>query len=328
MSALAIELGGLRKSYGQHVALDDLDLSVAQGEIFGLLGANGAGKSTTIRIVCGLLKADSGKGSVLGIHMGKPNRRIGYMPQRGNLYDDLTVLENLCFFAGAHGLADNTALVAQCLDEHGLAARAGQKVGQLSGGWRQQVAFACAVMHLPHLLLLDEPTAGLDPQARARLWQAIRQRTQRNGVSVLVTTHHIEEASRCDRIGYLRGGKLVAQDQPHLLASKLGLAAWQIDLPRSAHSPSQVPLSAHDAPDGHEPTAALVQHLRRDNFSLSRASSGWRLVGGADKDIAHDVRMWCLDQHLNMQKGPATLSDAMEWLARAPAHGEQSGLDS
>ena len=226
----AIETKGLRKSFGPLVAVDNLDLTVQRGEVFGLLGPNGSGKTTTIRILTGLLAPSGGTAMVAGIDVVRTpelvRRRIGYMSQRFGLYDDLTVRENLTFYAGLYGLAGqrrNERIAAQ-LAEYKLDSRARQLAGTLSGGWKQRLALACATTHEPDLVFLDEPTAGVDPLSRRRFWELIGQRAAQ-GITVLVTTHYMDEAELCHRLAFLSRGRLIGIGTPQEITARFGLAS-------------------------------------------------------------------------------------------------------
>lgn len=301
MKPYAIEVRGLKKTFGQLPVLDQLDLLVNHGEVYGLLGANGAGKSTAMRLVCGLLRADAGTGYCLDYPLGNPIPELGYMPQRGNLYDDLTIVENLRFFASAHALDFANDRVDELLMIHELTGRAHQRVSNLSGGWRQRVAFAAALLHSPRLLLLDEPSAGLDPQAREHLWQAIRQLSDHDKVTVLVTTHYTEEASRCDRIGYLSDGHLAAEGAAHQLANDIGLTTWHIALPH--------PSSLISQPE------AIQDDLASAKMSMIRTSDGWRITGRMGMLLPAALTHWCEHSHVQILPVTATLADALAWLA-------------
>ena len=211
----AVEAAGLRKVFGRLVAVDSLDLTIERGTVFGLLGSNGCGKTTTIRMLCGLLLPSAGRARVIGLEVGtegeRIRRRIGYMCQKFGLYDDLTVRENLEFYAAIYGLrgADLRARVEDQLRELRLTQRVGQLVGTLSGGWKQRVALACATSHRPELVFLDEPTAGVDPAARRLFWELIYQFASA-GTTILVTTHYMDEAARCRRLGFMSKGRLIA----------------------------------------------------------------------------------------------------------------------
>ena len=205
----------LRKTFGTFVAVEGLDLTIHRGEVFGLLGPNGSGKTTTIRMLCGLMVPSGGSATVVGFDVVREAEqirwRIGYMSQRFGLYDDLTVTENLTFYASIYGLhgAERRARVAELLDELGLRERTAQLAGTLSGGWKQRLALACATAHRPAMLFLDEPTAGVDPASRRLFWQRIYTLAEQ-GTTILVTTHYMDEAERCQRLAFLSRGKLIA----------------------------------------------------------------------------------------------------------------------
>ncbi len=224
----AIVTHGLRKTFGHLVAVDHLDLTVARGEIFGLLGPNGSGKTTTIRMLTGLMEPTAGSALVVGIDIVRTpelvRRRIGYMSQRFGLYDDLTALENLEFYAGVYGLvgAERRSRVAAQLEEYRLGPQARQLAGTLSGGWKHRLALACATTHQPDLVFLDEPTAGVDPLSRRRFWELIGQRAA-SGMTVLVTTHYMDEAELCHRLAFLSRGQLIAIGTPKEITQRFGL---------------------------------------------------------------------------------------------------------
>lgn len=211
--APAISVRGLTKRYGDKTVVDDVSLTVEKGEIAGFLGPNGSGKTTTIRLMCGLLTPDAGEGQVLGYDIRRDGaaikREVGYMTQRFSFYEDLTIEENLNFVAGLYGLRPKGKAVAETLADLGLTSRKGQLAGSLSGGWKQRLALAACIMHRPKLLMLDEPTAGVDPKARREFWDEIH-RLAADGLTVLVSTHYMDEAERCHRINYIAYGKLVA----------------------------------------------------------------------------------------------------------------------
>ncbi len=211
----AVRAEALRKTFGAYAAVDGLDLTIARGEVFGLLGPNGSGKTTTIRMLCGLMAPTSGTATVVGFDVAREpeqvRRNIGYMSQKFGLYDDLSVYENIRFYASVYGLVgkERDRRVEELLDELELQPRRKQLTGTLSGGWKQRVALACATAHHPRMLVLDEPTAGVDPAARRRFWQIIHQMAQ-GGTTILVTTHYMDEAERCQRIAFLSRGHLIA----------------------------------------------------------------------------------------------------------------------
>lgn len=211
----AIEVRRLTRRFGDFVAVDDLTFEVRQGEIFGFLGSNGAGKSTTIRMLCGLLRPTSGTAIVGGVDVSHDpegvKRRIGYMSQRFSLYEKLTVDQNITFFAGIYGITGGrlAARRAFVLDMAGLRGRESTLTGALSGGWRQRLALGCAILHEPPIVFLDEPTGGVDPLSRRQFWRLIAE-LARSGVTVLVTTHYLDEAEHCHRIAIIQAGRLAA----------------------------------------------------------------------------------------------------------------------
>jgi ABC-2 type transport system ATP-binding protein len=211
----AVVIHGLRKVFGSRVAVEGLELSIRRGEVFGLLGPNGSGKTTTIRMLCGLMAPTSGTATVVGHDVTREpeqvRRKIGYMSQRFGLYDDLTVAENIRFYASIYGLRGpaRRERTAELLADLGLAPRADQLAGELSGGWKQRLALACATAHRPAMLFLDEPTAGVDPASRRLFWQWIYTLAGQ-GTTILVTTHYMDEAERCQRLAFLSRGHLIA----------------------------------------------------------------------------------------------------------------------
>jgi ABC-2 type transport system ATP-binding protein len=223
----AIRAERLRKVFGRLVAVEGLDLEISRGEVFGLLGPNGSGKTTTIRMLCGLLEPTSGTASVAGFDVTRlpeeVKQHIGYMSQRYGLYDDLTVLENLRFYASVYGLRGKarTRRIEEMLDDLRLAPRADQRAGTLSGGWKQRLALACATAHEPPVLFLDEPTAGVDPASRREFWARIHALTER-AITILVTTHYMDEASQCGRLGFLSRGHLIALGTPSEVVAQFG----------------------------------------------------------------------------------------------------------
>ena len=216
-SDVVIDVRGLNKHFGANHAVKDLTLTVRRGEIFGFLGPNGSGKTTSIRMLCGLLTPDSGEGTCLGYDIRQQTREIkrhvGYMTQRFSFWEDLTIRENLRFIARMYGMPDGAARVDQALEHLGLASRAKQLAGSLSGGWKQRLALACATAHEPPVLFLDEPTAGVDPASRREFWNRIHSLAER-GTTILVTTHYMDEAAQCGRLAFLSRGHLIAVGTP------------------------------------------------------------------------------------------------------------------
>jgi ABC-2 type transport system ATP-binding protein len=227
---LAIDVHDLHKNYGARKVVDGLTLAVNAGEVCGFLGANGSGKTTTIRMLCGLVKPDGGGGTCLGLDIIRDAPRIrlqvGYMTQRFSFYEDLTVAENLDFVAAVYDIADRRAAVTAIVDRMGLGDRRDQLAGQLSGGWKQRLALAACILHKPRLLLLDEPTAGVDAKARREFWDLIHDMAA-DGLTVLVSTHYMDEAERCARIVYLSDGKIVVQGAPDEVARGSGLVTYE-----------------------------------------------------------------------------------------------------
>ena len=229
--ALTIDVRGLTKTFGARKVVDDLSIQVKRGEICGFLGPNGSGKTTTIRMLCGLLEPDAGEGTCLGLDIRREARRIklrvGYMTQRFGLYEDLSIEENLDFVARAYGMSGRREAVRQALERLGLEARRAQLAGTLSGGWKQRLALAACMLHEPDLLLLDEPTAGVDPKARRDFWQQIHALAA-EGLTVLVSTHYMDEAERCHRLAYISYGKLLAAGTASEVVAQAGLSTWEL----------------------------------------------------------------------------------------------------
>jgi ABC-2 type transport system ATP-binding protein len=234
VSELVIEVDGLSKSFGERQVVREFSLKVRRGEIYGFLGPNGSGKTTTIRMLCGLLKPDAGRGIVLGhdVVQETPSikRQVGYMTQRFSLWEDLTIRENLEFVARMYGMRNRAEAVSRTLDSLGLKRRQNQLAGTLSGGWKQRLALAACMLHDPKLLLLDEPTAGVDPQARRDFWEEIHGLAAQ-GISVLVSTHYMDEAERCHRLAYIAYGKLLANGTPEEILHLFPLSTWEVGGP-------------------------------------------------------------------------------------------------
>jgi len=225
---VAVETRHLTRRFGPVVAVRDLNLSIAKGEVFGLLSPNGSGKTTTIRMLCGLIAPTEGTAIVAGVDVREAPDRIkeliGYMSQRFGLYEDLTVAENLDFYGGIYGLEgpSRRGRIAEVVAFLGLDRRLDQLGGTLSGGWKQRLGLACALMHQPSVLFLDEPTAGVDPAARRGFWQTIHRLATEQGTTVIVTTHYMDEAGRCGRVALLSQGHLIALGTPEEVAKQVG----------------------------------------------------------------------------------------------------------
>lgn len=233
-SELAISVKGLTKVFGDRTVVDHFDMEVPKGAIYGFLGPNGSGKTTTIRMMCGLLTPDGGTGQCLGLDILSQQEAIkenvGYMTQKFSLYEDLTIRENLDFIARMYRVPSRREKVKQALIDLGLADRANQLAGTLSGGWKQRLALAACMIHDPALLLLDEPTAGVDPKARRDFWDEIR-RLSAKGVTVLVSTHYMDEAVQCDFIAYIAYGKKLIAGPARDIPKMIGLHTWQVTGP-------------------------------------------------------------------------------------------------
>ena len=265
---LAIDVRGLTKRYGGRAVVDDLSLQVRTGRICGFLGPNGSGKTTTIRMLCGLLTPDAGAGRCLGLelitHAAEIRRQVGYMTQKFGLYDDLTLRENLDFIGRLYQLPNRRTAVDRTLAQLGLVERQKQLAGSLSGGWKQRLALAACLMHEPRLLLLDEPTAGVDPKARRDFWDQIHTLAA-HGITVLVSTHYMDEAERCHELVYIAYGKLLARGTAHEIIDGAHLTVWAVQ-----------------GPD----VATLVEPLKAAEGVLSVAAFGNALhVAGKDETL-------------------------------------------
>ncbi len=229
-----IDVTGVTKRFGARTVVDQVDLQVRRGEIYGFLGPNGSGKTTFIRMLCGLLTPDSGAGTCLGYDLLREQaaikRHVGYMTQRFSYYEDLTIRENLDFVARVYAVPHRRAAVDQSLERLGLKDRSRQLAGELSGGWKQRLALAACLIHSPQLLLLDEPTAGVDPKARRDFWDEIHTLAGQ-GLTVLITTHYMDEAERCHQLAYLAYGKLLARGTVPQVVSAARLTTWCVSGP-------------------------------------------------------------------------------------------------
>src|SRR6516165_1693213 len=293
MTDFVIDVHGLRKSFGTLRVVDGLSLQVAKGEICGFLGANGSGKTTTIRMLCGLLSADSGYGTCLGLDIVRQapliRRQVGYMTQKFSFYEDLTVFENLDLVATLYEMPNPREVVREIMDHMALADRRDQLAGQLSGGWKQRLALAACVLHEPQLLLLDEPTAGVDAKARREFWDLIHDMAG-EGLTVLVSTHYMDEAERCNRIVYLAQGRIVVQGGADEVSRQSGLITYEAtgaDVDDAARSLRRMPGVEAAAVFGRAlhvagtDRAALENTIRRADY----ASLSWREVEPRLEDV-------------------------------------------
>ena len=284
---------GLTKKFGTFVAVDNVSFSVSPGEVFGFLGPNGAGKTTTIRMLCGILPPTAGRALVGGVDvMKEPHKirgNIGYMSQRFSLYTDLTVTENLNLYAGIYGIPEN-ALKRRLKEVMELTALTGKEdapVIDLPTGWRQRLALSCAILHEPEVIFLDEPTSGVDPSARQAFWELIYQLSSR-GTAVLVTTHYMEEAEQCNRIGMIFGGRLVAMDTPTLLKEKIPGKVYEVeagDAIRASEVMRQLPDIAEVSPFGRR-LHVLTKTGKTSRTRLRQALAKARITVSSLEEVA------------------------------------------
>jgi len=306
MTDAIIRAEHLSRRFGDLVAVRDVSFEVRRGEIFGVLGPNGAGKSTTIRMLCGILDPSGGNGTVVGFDLRREaesiKRNIGYMTQRFSLYEDLTVGENLRFYAGIYGVPRKTrrARVDEMLDRSGLRGRRDQLAGTLSGGWKQRVALACATVHDPPLLFLDEPTAGVDPVSRREFWEQIHAIAAR-GTTAVMTTHYMDEAERCHRLAFIFRGALLDIGTPAEIVSRRQLGVVELEV---------------------DDASAASEWLRRSDKVEEVAHYGHTLrVATRGGDDARAVVRELLAQHdqpiENARLGRPTVEDAFVAMVRA-----------
>jgi len=279
---LAIDVRGLSKSFDGRFVVHDLTLQVARGQIYGFLGPNGSGKTTSIRMLCGLLKPDSGSGTCLGydvIHAtDEIKKHVGYMTQKFGLYEDLTIQENLQFVARVFGLDRRRQRVEDAIERLGLGKRRNQLAGALSGGWKQRMALAACMLHEPRLLLLDEPTAGVDPKARRDFWDQIHAMAAQ-GITILVSTHYMDEAERCHEIVYIAYGRLLTSGPIGRVIAEAGLTTWAVSA-RNGDGATIAALSRElSGKPGIDAVAAFGAGLHvggRDAAALERAIAPYR----------------------------------------------------
>ncbi len=303
---LAIDVEGLNKHFGDKHVVVDLSLQVREGEIFGFLGPNGSGKTTSIRMMCGLLRPDSGRGTCLGYDVIRQTaaikRRVGYMTQRFSLWEDLTIAENLDFVARMYEVPRRQDAVARALDSLGLADRRHQLAGALSGGWKQRLSLAACLLHDPRLLLLDEPTAGVDPKARREFWDEIH-RLAAGGISVLVSTHYMDEAERCHRLAYIAAGRLLAQGTADEVIAGQHIIAWSV--------------SGREAPDEAERLRHLAGVVRVTSFGNTL-----HVTGQDAALLERSMRSIGQREHLRVERIEPTLEDAFIRLMDVSANGD------
>lgn len=275
-----IDVRGITKRFGNRAVVNDIALNVRRGEIYGFLGPNGSGKTTFLRMLCGLLTPDAGTGTCLGFDLLKEaveiKKRVGYMTQRFSFYEDLSIEENLEFVARIYGVPDRREAVRASLESLGLTARKEQLAGQLSGGWKQRLALAACMIHRPELLLLDEPTAGVDPKARRDFWEEIH-RLAAEGLTVLITTHYMDEAERCHSLAYIAYGNLLTRGTVEEVVRSAGLATWQITGPELWELAEQ--LRGQPGVEQVVPFGATLHVSGRDAVRLEAALRPWMSNG-------------------------------------------------
>lgn len=303
MSNHVIDVQGLTKRYGDKTVVDGLSMQVQRGEIYGFLGPNGSGKTTSIRMMCGLLTPDAGQGQTLGYDVVRQataiKREVGYMTQRFGLYEDLSIRENLDFVARIYGMDRRRERVDQALARLGLEGRQLQLAGSLSGGWKQRLALAACMLHEPRLLLLDEPTAGVDPKARRDFWDEIH-KLAHEGITVLVSTHYMDEAERCHRLGYIAYGKLLAMGTPGELVSQSGLVTWRLAGPTAGDLVAELE---------HAPGVEMV----------TRFGNTLHVSGSEQATLAATLQSYQKRPDLTLQHGEPALEDVFIHLMRQSA---------
>ncbi|ODR96989.1 multidrug ABC transporter ATP-binding protein [Methyloceanibacter superfactus] len=284
MKEIAIDVHGLTKSFGSRVVVRDLSLKVPKGEIYGFLGPNGSGKTTTLRMLCGLLTPDAGDGTCLGYDIltqqEEIKRHVGYMTQRFSLYADLSIRENLEFVARVYGVANPRRAAKAAIDRLGLSGRAEQLAGELSGGWKQRLALGACILPNPKLLLLDEPTAGVDPKARREFWDEIHGLAA-DGITVLVSTHYMDEAERCHELAYIAFGELLAKGTAAQVVGQSGLSTWIVSGP-NLHGLA-IELRNRDGIDMVAPFGAELHVSGRDSRALDAAVEAAKKEDGSHR---------------------------------------------
>ena len=284
MKEIAIDVRGLTKSFGGRTVVRDLALQVPKGEIYGFLGPNGSGKTTTLRMICGLLTPDAGEGTCLGYDIRTESdaikSNVGYMTQRFSLYTDLSIRENLEFVARVYGVPDPRGATREAIGKLGLSTRADQLAGELSGGWKQRLALGACILPQPRLLLLDEPTAGVDPKARREFWDEIHNLAA-DGITVLVSTHYMDEAERCHEIAYIAYGEMLAKGTAKEVVAQSKLSTWIVsgkDLHRLATK-----LETCDGIDMVAPFGTELHVSGRDKRALDGAIAAAKKADGAHR---------------------------------------------
>jgi ABC-2 type transport system ATP-binding protein len=284
MKEIAIDVSGLTKSFGPRTVVRDLSLKVPKGEIYGFLGPNGSGKTTTLRMLCGLLTPDAGEGTCLGYDIlteqDEIKRNVGYMTQRFSLYADLSIRENLEFVARVYGVKDPKGAADRAIARLGLAGRKDQLTGELSGGWKQRLALGACILPEPRLLLLDEPTAGVDPKARREFWDEIHGLAA-EGITVLVSTHYMDEAERCHEIAYIAFGELLAKGTAKEVVAASGLNTWNVSGPDLHRLAAE--LQVCDGIDMVAPFGAELHVSGRDKGALETAIAAAKKADGAHR---------------------------------------------
>lgn len=302
---LIIDVTELTKSFFGRTVVNGINLSVKKGEVFGFLGPNGSGKTTTIRMLCGLLTPDSGKGTCIGFDILKDahkiKKHVGYMTQHYSFYGDLTVEENLNFIARVYGVDHRKESVLAIMQEHGLFDRRDQLTGRLSGGWKQRVALAACLLHKPQVLLLDEPTSGIDPIARRDFWDRIHALSER-GITTLMSTHYMDEAERCTRLAYIANGDLLITGTVDEVIDSTKLLTWSLSGDVTTHL-----LQVAKRVDGVVQAALFGRQIHVCGFDVERIEQGLKIV-----QQTHAIQY---------ERVPSTLEDAfISLVARTQLH--------